>query len=167
MPILINDCIELVGKNISGIAPIIVMAFGGFAITELFNDLGVAEQISVSIVQQHFPLWFVAVVVPLGFTVLGMFIEPFSLIVMFGGIFIAMADGVGINPLLAAMMFDAMTCGLAPMTPPFALSQFVCMGIADSDFKRTSQSVIPWVVSHYAPIVLCLLGIIPMFGALG
>ena len=144
------------------------MAFGGFAITELFNDLGVAEQISVSIAQQHFPLWFVAVVVPLGFTVLGMFIEPFSLIVMFGGIFIAMADGVGINPLLAAMMFDAMTCGLAPMTPPFALSQFVCMmGIADSDFKRTSQSVIPWVVSHYAPIVLCLLGIIPMFGALG
>lgn len=162
----INDCIELIGKNISGIAPIIVMAFGGFAITELFNDLGVAEQISASIAQQHFPLWFVAVVVPLGFTVLGMFIEPFSLIVMFGGIFIAMADGVGINPLLAAMMFDAMTCGLAPMTPPFALSQFVCMGIADSDFKRTSQRVIPWVVSHYALIVLCLLGIIPMFGAL-
>lgn len=103
-------------------------------------------------------------VVPLGFTVLGMFIEPFSLIVMFGGIFIAMAVGVGINPLLAAMMFDAMTCGLTPMTPPFALSQFVCMGIADSDFKRTSQSVIPWVVSHYAPIVLCLLGIIPTIG---
>lgn len=163
----INDCIELIGKNISGVAPIIVMAFGGFAITELFNDLGVAEQISASIAQQHFPLWFVAIVVPLIFAVLGMFIEPFSLIVMFGGIFIAMADGVGINPLLAAMMFDAMTCGLAPMTPPFALSQFVCMGIAESDFKLTSQRAIPWAISHYVLIVLCLFGIIPMFGALG
>lgn len=161
-----GDCLELIGKNISGIAPIIIMAFGGFAITELFNDLGVAAQISASIAQQHFPLWFVAIFVPIVFTILGMFIEPFSLIVMFGGIFIAMADGVGINPLLAAMIFDAMTCGLAPMTPPFALSQFVCMGIAESDFKSTSTKVIPWVIFHYVLIVLFLFGIVPVFGVL-
>jgi len=161
-----KDFFDLFRDNISSIAPIIVMAYAGFAITALFNDIGIAEGISRSLANVDFPLWFVAVVVPLIFTVLGMFIEPFSLIVMFGGIFIAMAAGVGIHPMLAAMMFDAMTCGLSPMTPPFALSQFVCMGIAESDFKKTSEKIVVWVAGHYALIVICLFGIVPMFGTL-
>ena len=161
-----TDFVALLRDNISSIAPIIVMAYAGFSITELFGDLGVAESISASLTTMHFPLWFVAVIVPLIFTVLGMFIEPFSLIILFGGIFITMADSVGIHPMLAAMIFDAMTCGLAPMTPPFALSNFVCMGIAESDFKKTSVQVIPWCIGHYLLMVLCLFGLIPMFGTL-
>lgn len=161
-----GDFFSLIEDNISGIAPIVVMAYAGFSITELFGDLGVAESISASLAAMHFPLWFVAIIVPLIFTILGMFIEPFSLIVMFGGIFITMADSVGIHPMLAAMIFDAMTCGLAPMTPPFALSQFVCMGIAESDFKKTSMKSVVWCVGHYILVVLCLFGLIPMFGTL-
>lgn len=162
----VQTAIELFRSNISGIAPIIIMAFAGFAITELFGDLGVTESISASLETMHLPLWFVAIVVPLIFTLLGMFIEPFSLIVMFGGIFVSLADSVGIHPMLAAMMFNCMTCGLAPMTPPFALSQFVCIGIAESDFKKTSKQSIVWCIGHYLLIVLCLFGLIPMFGTL-
>lgn len=147
-------------------AEVRILAFAGFAITELFGDLGVTESISASLETMHLPLWFVAIVVPLIFTLLGMFIEPFSLIVMFGGIFVSLADSVGIHPMLAAMMFNCMTCGLAPMTPPFALSQFVCIGIAESDFKKTSKQSIVWCIGHYLLIVLCLFGLIPMFGTL-
>lgn len=162
----LRDYFAMLRDNVSGIAPIIVMAFMGFAITELFNDVGISQQISSSLENVALPLWFVAVVVPLIFTVLGMFIEPFSLIIMFGSIFISMAAAVGIHPMLAAMAFNAMTCGLAPMTPPFALSQFVCMGIAEADFRKTSMKVIVWVVGHYSLIVLCLFGLVPMFGTL-
>ena len=161
-----RDYFGLIRDNVSSIVPIIVMAYAGFAITELFGDLGIAQGISDSLAAVNFPLWFVAIVVPLIFAIMGMFIEPFTLIVMFGGIFISLAASAGVHPLLAGMMFDAMTCGLAPMTPPFALSQFVCMGIAESDFKKTSVKSIVWSVSHYALIVLCLFGLIPMFGTL-
>lgn len=162
----VRDGIRLFEENIAGIAPIVIMAFSGFAITELFGDLGVTESISASLASMQLPQWFIVIVVPLIFTVLGMFIEPFSLIVMFGGIFVSLADSVGIHPMLAAMMFNAMTCGLAPMTPPFALSQFVCMGIAGADFKKASKQSIVWCVGHYALIVLCMFGMIPMFGTL-
>lgn len=162
----LQTALALFQDNITGIAPIIVMAFAGFSITELFEDLGVTENISASLTTMHLPLWFVVIIVPLIFTVLGMFIEPFSLIIMFGGIFVSLADSVGIHPMLAAMMFNAMTCGLAPMTPPFALSQFVCIGIAESDFKATSKQSIVWCIGHYVLIVLCMFGLIPMFGTL-
>lgn len=161
-----NDYFTLFKDNISGIAPIVVMAFAGFAISELFGDIGIASGIAASLAKFHIPRWFVAIVAPLIFAILGMFIEPFSLIMMFGGIFITLSASVGINPMLGAMMFDAMTCGLSPMTPPFALSQFVCMGIADSDFKKTSSQAVIWAVCHYVLIVLCLFGIVPMFGTL-
>lgn len=162
----LRNFVDTLYDNISSIAPIIVMAYAGFSITELFGDLGVAESIRASISTMQFSLWFVALVVPIIFVILGMFIEPFSLIVLFGGIFITLADTVGIHPMLAAMIFDAMTCGLAPMTPPFALSNFVCMGIAESDFKKTSLEIVGWCVGHYVLIVLCLLGVVPMFGLL-
>lgn len=162
----VRDYFDLFKDNISSISPIVVMAFAGFAITELFEDIGIAEGINASLANVNLPLWFVAVIVPLIFAALGMFIEPFSLIVMFGGMFIPMAAAVGIHPMLSAMMFDAMTCGLSPMTPPFALSQFVCMGIAESDFKKTSMKTLVWSAGHYILIVLCLLGVIPMFGTL-
>lgn len=162
----IADYFNIFKNNISSIAPIIIVAFAGFAISELFGDIKITEGLSESLSNIQFPLWFVAIVVPLIFTVLGMFIEPFSLIVMFGGMFITMAASVGINPLLSAMMFNAMTCGLAPMTPPFALSQFICMGIAESDFKKASVKAIVWAACHYILIVLCLFGWIPMFGTL-
>lgn len=153
-------------NNISSIAPTIIVAYAGFAISELFNDMKIAEELFAYLSQIQFPLWFVAIIVPLVFTLLGMFIEPFSLILMFGGFFITMGVSVGIHPLLAAAMFNAMTCGLSPMTPPFALSQFICMGIAESDFKETSKKAIVWAICHYIVIVLCLFGLIPMFGIL-
>ena len=159
---VLKDYFNIIGESISGIAPIIVTAFGGFALSELFSDLGVAEGIGASLAAADMPLWFVAIVVPLVFSLLGMFIEPFSLEIMFGGVFLALTTSVGINPLLASMMFVAMTCGLSPMTPPFALSQFVCMGIAESDFKKTSLQLIPWVLCHYLLIVMCMFGLIPM-----
>ena len=150
----------------SNIAPIIVMAYAGFALTELFTDAGIADGMGASIASIDFPLWFVAIVVPLVFTFLGMFMEPTSLIMIFGSIFITLATSVGIHPMLGAMLVNVMTCALAPMTPPFALCLFVCIGIAESDFKKTSLLSVVWCVGHYLLAVLMLFGLIPMFGTL-
>lgn len=157
------DCMQ---DGIANISPVIIMAYAGFCITELFNDIGVAESISAFVQDVTIPLWFAAIVCPLIFTVLGMFMEVTSLFVLLGPVYIALAAAAGINPMLAAMMVNPMTCAMGHMTPPFALCFYVCMGIADSDFKETTKLSIIWCVGQYILTVLILYGLIPMFGIL-
>lgn len=157
------DCMQ---DGIANISPVIIMAYAGFCITELFNDIGVAESISEFVQGATIPLWFAAIVCPLIFTVLGMFMEVTSLFVLLGPVYIALAAAAGINPMLAAMMVNPMTCAMGHMTPPFALCFYVCMGIADSDFKETTKLSVIWCVGQYILTVLILYGVIPMFGIL-
>lgn len=157
------DCIK---EGIAGIAPVIIMAFAGFCITELFNDIGVAESISAFVADKQVPMWFAAIICPLIFTVLGMFMEVTSLFVLLGPVYTALAAAAGINPMLAAMMVNPMTCAMGHMTPPFALCFYVCMGIAQSDFKETTKLSIIWCIGQYILTVLILYGFVPMFGIL-
>ncbi len=156
---------SLVGGE-GGSAPIIVMAFAGFAITELFTDIGVDASLSASLAGLVIPRWFVAIVIPLIFTFLGMFMEPMSIVSMFLGAFIPIATAAGIHPMLAAMTMNVMCLAMGPMTPPFALSLFVCMSIAESDYQKTVKITVVWCVAQYILTVLILMGWIPMFGTL-
>lgn len=157
------SCME---EGIASIAPVIIMAFAGFCITELFNDIGVAESISAFVADKQVPMWFAAIICPLIFTVLGMFMEVTSLFVLLGPVYTALAAAAGINPMLAAMMVNPMTCAMGHMTPPFALCFYVCMGIAQSDFKETTKLSIIWCIGQYILTVLILYGFVPMFGIL-
>ena len=156
-------CME---EGIVSIAPVIIMAFAGFCITELFNDIGVAESISAFVADKQVPMWFAAIICPLIFTVLGMFMEVTSLFVLLGPVYTALAAAAGINPMLAAMMVNPMTCAMGHMTPPFALCFYVCMGIAHSDFKETTKLSIIWCIGQYILTILILYGFVPMFGIL-
>lgn len=161
-----RNLVEALQDGISSIAPVIIMAYGGFCITELFNDIGVAESIAAFVSGRQIPLWFAAIVCPLIFTVLGMFMEVTSLFVLLGPIYITLASAAGINPMLAAMMVNPMTCAMGHMTPPFALCFYVCMGIAESDFKKTTKLSIVWCIGQYVLTVFILYGVVPMFGLL-
>lgn len=157
----LTDCLQ---DGIASIAPVIIMAYGGFALTELFNDIGVADSIAEITEGVSIPMWFAAIVCPLIFTVLSMFMEVTSLFVLLGPIYIVIAASAGIDPMLAAMMVNVMTCAMGHMTPPFALCFYVCMGIAESDFGKTTKLALVWCIGQFALTVLILFGLIPMFG---
>lgn len=161
-----QSVVNCMRDGIASIAPVIIMAYAGFCITELFNDIGVAESISAFVATKTIPLWFASIICPLIFTVLGMFMEVTSLFVLLGPVYIALAAAAGINPMLAAMMVNPMTCAMGHMTPPFALCFYVCMGIAESDFKKTAKLSLVWCIGQYVLTVLILFGLVPMFGVL-
>lgn len=163
-PLNFTVLVNYLREGISAIAPIIIMAFAGFALTELFNDIGVAESISAAIHGVTIPRWVAAIICPLIFTVLGMFMEVTSLFVLLGPIYITLAAAAGINPMLAAMMVNVMTCAMGHMTPPFALCFYVCMGIAESEFRETAKLSVIWCIGQFILTVLILYGVIPMFG---
>lgn len=164
--ISIGRLTDMIYDSVTSAAPVIVMVFFGFAISEVFNDAGVMDNIAASLSNTNIPLWAVAIISPLIFTVLGMFLEGTAIIMMFGPIFIPLAASVGIHPMLAAAMTNAMSYAMGHMTPPFALCFFVCMGIAESDFVKTTKTVVVWCVSQYILSVLILFDILPMFGML-
>lgn len=157
----LTECLQ---DGMASIAPVIVMAYGGFALTELFNDIGVADSIAEATEGIAIPMWFAAIVCPLIFTVLGMFMEVTSLLVLLGPIYIVIAASAGIDPMLAAMMVNVMTCAMGHMTPPFALCFYVCMGIAESEFVKTTRLALVWCIGQFALTVLILFGLVPMFG---
>ncbi len=161
-----GEVIGMVGQSMGSVAPVIIMAFVGFAIGELFEGAGIVAGIAASLEGVHIPLWFIAVVVPLFFTVLGMFLEGTAIIMIFGGIFITVASAAGVHPMLSASMVNAMSYAMGHMTPPFALCFFICMGIAKSDFKKTTQITLVWCLTQYILTILIFFGVLPMFGAL-
>ena len=156
---MIYDCVE-------NAAPVIVMVFFGFAISEVFDDAGVMDGMAASLSGMNIPLWVVCWIAPLVFTVLGMFLEGTAIILMFGPIFIPLAASVGIHPMLAAAMTNAMSYAMGHMTPPFALCFFICIGSEESEFGKTSNLTIVWFVVQYILSVLIIYGALPMFGML-
>ena len=155
---------DMLASGVTVAAPIILMTFSGFAMGTLITDLGLAESIVADIRLLDIPRAAVIIIAPLIFTFFGMFMESSSVYFLFGPVFIPIAISVGINPMMAAMMVNVMSNGMGQMSPPFALCLLVAMGIADSDFKKTSYQAIIWCATQYIVIVLMLAGLLPMFG---
>lgn len=145
-------------------APVAVMVFAGFALGELFSDIGVGDAFQVLTSQAGIPKWFAVIIIPLIWAVLGMFLEPLSILIMIGESMIALAATVGINPIMFAAVAIAMGHTMANMTPPFATTFFVSLGIAHADFVKTTKLMVVWCVVQYLIIVLMLGGVLPILG---
>ena len=157
---------DMIGGGIATVAPIILMTFSGYAMGNLLNDLGLANEIVAQFQALAVPKWAVIVIAPLIFTFFGMFMESSSCYFLFGPVFIPIAISVGIHPMIAAMMVNVMCNAMGQLSPPFALCLLVSMGIAESDFKKTSVHAFFWCFTQYIVIMLLLTGWLPLFGML-
>ena len=157
---------DMIGGGVNTVAPIILMTFAGFAMGNLINDIGMTDQIVAQFQALAVPKWAVIVIAPLIFTFFGMFMESSSCYFLFGPVFIPIAIAVGIHPMIAAMMVNVMCNAMGQMSPPFALCLLVSMGIAESDFKKTSAYAFFWCFTQYIVIMLLLTGWLPLFGML-
>lgn len=162
----LRNVYHLMEDGVITVAPIIIMTFSGFAMGSLLTDMNLANEIVAQLQTLHISRITVILVAPLIFTFFGMFMESSSVYFLFGPVFIPFAISVGINPMMAAMMVNVLCNAMGQMSPPFALCLLVAMGIAESDFKKTSVQAVWWCVSQYIVIVLMLAGWLPMFGFL-
>ena len=151
-------------EEINSSAPVVVLVFAGFLLGEVYDDIGVGAAFSDLLLGADLGILFVAFILPLLYTILGMFLEPMATMLMIGPTTILLGESVGINPILMASMLPMLCQGTANQTPPFASALFVSMGIADSDFMGTSKRAFVWVGVQYVFMVLVLLGIIPVLG---
>lgn len=162
--ITVSGLIDLVGDSVLSVAPVIVITFSGYALNELLSGIGVTGAMVTSLAAYNMPKIVVALIGPLFFTIMGMFIETSTLYLVFGPVFIPLAIAAGINPMVAAMSVNAMTNAMGQLTPPFALCLLVSIGVAGADFKKTAKLAIPWCLAQFVVIVLYLLELLPNFG---
>lgn len=160
----VRDFVKMFDAEIPTLAPVAALVFAAFCISEAFNDIGIESALMNFLSGFNIPWWFVVIVIPLIITVLGMFLETLTVMLIIGSPAIALGASVGINPILMAAVTCAIISAMSPMTPPVALTFFVSVGIAEADFAKSTKAIISWCVCQYICIVLLIAGILPVFG---
>ncbi len=74
------------------------------------------------------------------YTVMGMFLDANSILVIVGPMLLPVATGLGINP-VAYSVFICLMVEIACLTPPFGMVLFAATGIVKEDFAFVSRSV--------------------------
>lgn len=162
--VTIKEVVDLVGESVVSVAPVIVITFSGYALNEMLQNIGVTGSVLASLESLNLSIYAIAIIGPIFFAILGMFIETSTLYLVFGPIFIPLAISAGVHPMIAAMSVNAMTNAMGQLTPPFALCLLVSIGIAGADFKETSKQAVVWCLAQLVVIIIYILGWLPNFG---
>ena len=160
----IKDVVKMFSGSIKSLSPAIGTCLFGYMIGSLFADLNVAEGLQAVVGSLHMGKLGLCLILPLFACIMGMVIPGSSLVVMFGGVFISLFAGVGVDPLLVAAMLPCICGVMCGITPPLALGMYAGMSIAESDFGKTVKNDLWWVAIQYALEVIVLMGWLPILG---
>lgn len=156
--------VDVVAKSVSGIVPVSATIFFAYCISNLFSATDIGAVMGAYIQSFDLSLVALAFIIPLITAILGMVFPGTAQTKIFGVTIISVFAAAGGNPLLAAAMLPVITGAMEGMTPPLAICMYTAMGIAGSGMKKTTLNCLIWIGLHYALSVLCLLGILPVFG---
>lgn len=159
-----RDVVKMFSNGIKSLSPAIGTCLFGYMIGSLFADLNVAEGLQAAVGTLHMGKLGLCLILPLFACILGMVIPGSSLVVMFGGVFISLFAGVGVDPLLVAAMLPCICGVMCGITPPLALGMYAGMSIAESDFGKTVKNDLWWVAIQYVMEVVVLMGWLPILG---
>ena len=95
---------------------------------------------------------------------MGMLIPGSSMVVMFGGVFCAVLEQVGVNPLTTAVMLPVICGMMCGITPPLALGMFAGIALTGADFGKAVKNDLWWVAGQFIMEMVILMGWVPIFG---
>lgn len=155
---------QIFSDSIKSISPTVGTCIFGYMIGALFTDLNVAADLQSIIGGFNMGKVGIVMFIPLFTCFMSMVIPGSSLVVMFGSVFIALLETVGVNPLLAAAMLPSICGVMGGITPPLALGMYAGMSLAESDFSKTVKNDLWWVAGQYLLEVIILMGFLPILG---
>lgn len=155
---------KMFASGLKSIAPTVGVCVIGYMIGALFNDLNVAEEMKVFIIDANMSKLGLVLIICLLTCFLGMVIPGSSLVATFGAVFIASFASVGINPVLGAAMLPCICGVMCGITPPLGLGLYAGITIAESDFTKTFNNNLWWVFAQFVMQVIVLMGFLPILG---
>ena len=137
---------------------VVLIAGMCYAFVGVFMSAGCGEVVSNVIMSIPGGRWASFAVVMLIVFLLGMFIEWIGIVFIIVPIFTPIIKALGFDPLWAGMMI-CINLQMAFLTPPMAMSIFVCRGTAPAELGITMndiiKGVIPFVIIIMISLVLC------------
>lgn len=137
---------------------VVLIAGMCYAFVGVFMSAGCGEVVSNVIMSVPGGRWASFAVVMLIVFLLGMFIEWIGIVFIIVPIFTPIIKALGFDPLWAGMMI-CINLQMAFLTPPMAMSIFVCRGTAPAELGITMndiiKGVIPFVIIIMISLVLC------------
>ncbi|MGI6180926.1 MAG: TRAP transporter large permease subunit [Agathobaculum sp.] len=159
-----KSIVALLTKGTKSIVPVSATIFFAYCISNLFESLNVGANIGNMIAGWNLGLVPLALILPLFTAILGMILPGSSQVAIFGTAMVSVMAAAGANPFLIAGMLPVICGAMEGMTPPLALCMYTAMGISGSGMKETTKNCIIWCVLHYLLSVICMLGVLPVFG---
>lgn len=137
---------------------VVLIAGMCYAFVGVFMSAGCGEVVSNVIMSVPGGRWASFAVVMLIVFLLGMFIEWIGIVFIIVPIFTPIIKALGFDPLWAGMMI-CINLQMAFLTPPMAMSIFVCRGTAPAELGITMndiiKGVIPFVIIIMFSLILC------------
>jgi len=159
-----RSILNLFGRTITKVVPTLATVIFAYFIGELFDDIGLGENISGFISSLNLGRVALAFLIPLFTAFLGMILPGSAQIAVFGTSLITIMVGAGFDPLLSAAMLPCICGAMSGMIPPVAVCTLTAMGIAESKMKPTMINCTIWVLCHYLLSVVVMLGVLPLPG---
>jgi TRAP-type C4-dicarboxylate transport system permease large subunit len=160
----LSNLAKMFGAGVKSIAPAIGVCVFGYMIGALFNDLNVSAELGEIIISWNFGKLGTVIAVCLITCFMGMVIPGSSLVVIFGPVFIATLNSVGVDPLLVAAMLPCICGVMCGITPPLGLGMYAGMTLAGSDFDKTFVNNLWWVFAQFVLQVAVLMNWLPILG---
>lgn len=152
------------GDSIKSIVPTIAVCLVGYMFGALFKDLDISGGIQEGIATLNLGRLGLSLIIPLLTCVMGIAIVGSSMVVVFGGIFISMFVGVGVDPLLITAMLPCICAVMSNMVPPIAPAFLAGTTLSGAEFDKAVKNDLWWIVAQYVFEVIILLGWLPVFG---
>jgi len=137
---------------------VLLIAGLSYAFVGIFMSAGCGEVVTNLIMATPGGKWGAFLMIMFIVFVLGMFIEWIGIVFIVVPIFSPIFVKLGFDPLWAAMMI-CVNLQMAYMTPPMAMSIFVCRGTAPPELGVTMsdiiKGVIPFIIIIMIALILC------------
>jgi len=146
------------------VSPIVMLMVGGYAIAELFADVGVMEAMMRDLERVQIPFWAVIIFMPIVLAFIGCFFDGLAVLTLLGPVVLTLTTSVGISPWLAASMLPAIIHAMCHLTPPYAPGIMIASNLAKSKFLVTCKYMVIWIAGHYLVSLLIFFRIIPIIG---
>lgn len=140
-------------RTIRTTAMFMLLLIGGLFSSFLLARLGIPQAMSDLLTSLPLPGWAIMVIINLVLMVLGMFMDPGSIIVIVIPIFIKAIIALGYSPVWFGIIVT-IQAEIAAITPPVGFNLFVLKNVvADTNMREISKGAVVFVI----PMLVCIL----------
>ena len=148
----LNVLLQSLDRTIRTTAMFMLLLVGGLFSSFLLARLGIPQAMSDLLTQLPLPSWGVMVVINLVLLVLGMFMDPGSIIVIVIPIFIKAIIALGYDPVWFGVIVTIQS-EIAAITPPVGFNLFILKNITpNTNMREISQGAVIFVI----PMLICI-----------